>query len=625
MAATSDMTITANITTKPDTAVKPAVTDTPDITKAPNITSKSKDLAITQLIEALLTESFQYPKTDAEKLACAEGIQKILDSNSGLISVTDIFNIPGRSGKTVIEMVMATDNEHASSTFIKFACSLAEQDEVSKNLVHKLFARKEKKQQHEERYEAELEQWTIDLKSQADMQDTLLKALTKPPFEYLQLLKEKTEENEAKIKNKFSKILETSGIEYDIKTAGYFRELILNALQGTVRLMDIYPGVLQHLHLIKQRNKALPKLLKNLPDTIKKSTEDALNLNKTDKLILKLKDFLEKYDPQYCATYKRYLSGKPKMSSPPPELLMLGHNTLGEMNEVYLADINAYLDAQFKLIDQKFSQLFVGCKNTSLSKKDLLLPIQLILDRGHWAERKNKPYGFGLVNDAYNYAEMMVEGYHSLIDMVSTQWLESNKKASISTLMETAVSSFNDSFNEQVSQAEVLARDRKTQKLLDSKKREEAARLRAIEEKQLAETQTNAFEATKKAVELKAERETILQSLPQLNKDQRTHLVQIIRLGRSLHNLLDTEVFCEIAKKLPPFSIENADKGYQLFYNKKFITTLHREHGGKKLNGEVLAKFVDKLNELRLVPELLKEIRNIEQTKVAKSLRAIPS
>lgn len=579
-----------------------------------------QEIVAARLIEALLMPysdeaphtSFQYPQTQEDKKAVALRVKTILQSEAGFLCA-DIMGKLRRTGKTLIEIAKSTQNPDAEAVIAEHTELLEKVHGMAKTCADKFVAKKKTQEAYEESFSAELTQLAATLMS--NLEEDLIKtrdAMGAVVKQYCAEVADKSEKSLNKIKEKYIKIFEVS-LSPDVDSTMFFHHGLTHCLKDkTYRLIDLYPSVLQYEYLIKVRRDAIHKHLKTLPQPIKAATEAALKANITHKIIRKFRKILEKYDPQYCATYKEYFARTQGFGDiTPAKLYNEGHATFRQMNEQYHKYLYEFIETQAKLLDANYQRIFGFKIKISDIVEQLVFVTKRFLSNRALPTLMHKPLGFSLLlNQACDYATKMFEAFNDIGKTVQHLWIQKDKIVSPQILMAQVTSSF---MSQIKSHEEVAAQDRKTQKMLEGKTREEAARVRAIEEKQMAEEHARKLIVAQKSRELKTEQESILSALPSLNKTQLNNLGKILRFGRGLHDLLETEAFCDVARKLPPFSIENSDKGYGLFYNKKFMITLHREHGGKKLNGEVLAIFVGKLTELRLVPEMLRQMDGLNQ------------
>lgn len=597
---------------------------------------------IAKLLEAMLVPNFcdneehakywfRYPKTDKEIKFCAEQVQSILNKEGRQVLILGMKSypvltyemicvLPSCFGKTIFQVAESIDGIAKSSqlktVFEKHLALLKKEAEMVTTLIPNIVKERHKKEEaHKSSFQAQLESIAEELRVNLETLKKIKLSINEVAQSYYKSLPvlEKNTTNERKINKKFQTILETV-CKLDEINSIFYTEFMVSFVETTINLVDIYPSLLLHESLTKPRNDKLKKLLKNLPLPIKRATQKVLGLNSTLRLVGKFRALIEAYNPYYCNQYNEYIRGINFNDASPASINFEPQDAFRQINRKFRDNLCIFVSKELDIVIGKFTELFGKDLHVVFFHKGKLLESLNSFFPEDFNKESSNVQCFRRLTVFSTMLKDLTTGLYQMIEKLHGLWITQNKNFDVQSVIETAIASF---FIESVSFEEVDARDRRTQKMLESKKREEAARIRAIEEKHKIETMALAKLSVQKESKLKMERESILTSLKDLDNTEVITLWKILQLGRSLHHQLETETFCKIAKKLPPFSIGEATDGYELFYNKQFICSFHREHKsnkGKKLDGNVLGAFVLKIVEpegLNLKSEMLKRLSSM--------------
>lgn len=144
--------------------------------------------------------------------------------------------------------------------------------------------------------------------------------------------------------------------------------------------------------------------------------------------------------------------------------------------------------------------------------------------------------------------------------------------------------------------------DRKKQWELEQQKRQKTAILRDFEAKRSLEEQKAKEEVKQKSEKDQKIKSAILKSIEDL-KNERELFNQI--LSRDMHQKVGTLKFCKLIGQIAYFSFSETDLGNTLKFEDTVITSFHREHNGKKLDGDVFRKFKKVLQDMGVYEELI--------------------
>lgn len=583
--------------------------------KKPEDEKATEKIRIAKLYEALLLpDTYKYPESEHEKQQVALRIKEIIDADIKPNNI-DIEKPIKPSAKTVLECAKISQNSYALLVLEQYL-----RDDKIIEVLNRGHATHQEALNEEEKNKKEMH--TQFLKIAEKLKENCSFLIDKRG-EILEIMREHQEQaldKSPKAKQTIREIFNSTvlpKIQSDHNSLSFFKEIIEKLIEkDTYRLMGLYPMVVHYIKAFKFQAEELQEQLKRkkIPEPVRKKIKKALQSRKILETIFELKEKLEKYDPGYTKRCREILKYDTNLNIFSAMIMVENHDFIANLNEKYHKSIYEYIEKECRARKAEDSKLFGDKLNLSYVNEvgELLAKtIKNFLKDQELSKHIGTTQAFAILYDTEMYAIRVSKIIFNSLEVVRDQWLKSSKQEPLDVVLKKAAQKIVEHITHEEVRAHEIKVQKELQKELEQKKREENANM--LNEQKKQEEIKKEILLSQKAVEaaLKVQKDKIFSSLIGLSNNERADLLSLLEAGRSFHDKFDTERFCKLVDKIKPFNLKTSKKGYILFFGNEVVTSFHRQHEDKKLDGNVINLFLEKLKDLQILSKLIQELRGM--------------